>query len=394
LAIHVPSKEASSLETIEESGRGKEVSVRTAQLVQLLGEIGPDIPEIARSLGQFKESVRYRYKEKILNKGFAVQASVDHEKLGLKRMVALLGFSEEYESYASSILTAMSELCYVQSFMKSLPNGIFVVNFSVPTEHVASMAQLLNYLKERGMFNHVEILEFEWFRNPPMKAEFYDFDQGRWDFDFAGPHPEDIEAARYRPSVPTKFDYTDLLIIKELQKDANKSLKEIADSLKLNYKKLAWHHNTHVIGKRLLRGYSVRWTGTRYDFKFDRALHRKHSYVWGAILAKNVDELNMVYIRQKLNQLPFLWAEAGGKNYFAQFAFSVDSLTESLLYVTEAVSRVKDRVTMFTLDQTNAISFSVIPQLFNDKNKQWVFNKEELTLRFENLVQQVKRETG
>ncbi|HYB45490.1 MAG TPA: winged helix-turn-helix transcriptional regulator [Nitrososphaerales archaeon] len=382
------------MEQVIDNNRGKEVSVRTAQLVQLLTEIGPDIPEIARSLGQFKESVRYRYKEKILNKGFAVQASVDHERLGLKRLVAIVGFTKDYEEYAQAILTAMSELCYVQSFARSFPNARYVVNFSVPAEHVSSMSQFLNGLRERGMFDHVQLLEFEWFRNPAMKAEFYDFDQGRWDFDFAGPHTENFEAAAYHPSVPTKFDDTDLLVIRELQKDANKSLKEIADKLKLNYKKLAWHHNAHVVGRHLLRGYSIRWTGTRYDFKFDKALHRKHSYIWGVIVAKDVDELNMAFMRQRLNQLPFLWAEAGGRNYYAEFAFSVDYLTESLVYITEAVSRIKDRVTMLAMDQSNAISFTLAPQLFDAKSSRWLFNKEELMRRFENLVQQIKRESG
>ncbi len=382
------------MELAGEKGRSKEVSVRTAQLVQLLTEIGPDIPEIARSLGQFKESVRYRYKEKILNKGFAVQASVDHERLGLKRMVAILGFGADYEGYAQSILTAMSELCYVQSFAKTLPDGRYVVNVSVPAVHLPAMGNLLHRLKERGMFNHMDLLEFDWFRNPPMKAEFYDFDEGRWDFDFAGPHPANTEAARYRPSSPARFDRTDLLIIRRLQKDANVSLKEIADELKMNYKKLAWHHNTHVVGRNLLRGYSVRWTGTKYDFKVERALHRKHRYIPGMLIVKDVDALDLAYIRQKVNQLPFLWAEAGGRNYYAEFAFPVDYLTESLLYVSDAVSKVKEKVKMFAVDQTNAISFSVAPQLFDERSRQWVFNTEELTMRFENLIQQVKRETG
>ena len=76
-----------------------DVNSRTVQLVELLTEVGPDVPEISRRLGQFKESVRYRYKEKILNKGFAVQALVDHEKLGLKRIVAVLDFAGEYKKY-------------------------------------------------------------------------------------------------------------------------------------------------------------------------------------------------------------------------------------------------------------------------------------------------------
>jgi len=373
---------------------GKEVSVRTAQLVQLLTEIGPDIPEIARNLGQFKESVRYRYKEKILNKGFTVQAAVDHERLGLRRMVAIVDFADDYDPYGQTILTAMSELCYVQSFAKTLPDGKYVVNISVPSEHSSSMAQFLDHLRERGIFKSVDVYEFDWFRNPPMKAEYYDFDEGRWDFDFAGLHPENLEAARFGPSTATKCDRIDLLIIRELQKDANMSLKKISDELKMNYKKLAWHHNTHVIGKSLLRGYSIRWTGTKYDFKVERALHRKHRYTPGIILVTNVDKLNLAYLRQKLAQLPFVWAEAGGKSYYAEFAFPVDCLTESLLFVSEAVSRVKDRVRMMSVDQTNAISFTIAPSLFNEKSKLWIFNREELSQRFENLLQQIRRESG
>jgi len=92
-----------------------DVNSRTVQLVRLLTELGPDVPEIARRLSQFKESVRYRYKEKILSKGFAVQAAVDHESLGLKRMVVVLEFPESYRNYAAAILTAMSEVSFVVS---------------------------------------------------------------------------------------------------------------------------------------------------------------------------------------------------------------------------------------------------------------------------------------
>jgi len=309
-------------------------------------------------------------------------------------MVAILGFSHDYEGYAQSIMTAMSELCYVQSFAKSLPDGRFVVNISVPAQYESSMKEVLNHLKGLGMLNYLELIEFDWFRNPPMKAEYYDFDEGRWDFDFAGPHSENLEAVRYSPSSPTRIDFIDLLIIKQLQKNANKSLKDIADELKLNYKKLAWHHNTHVVGRNMLRGYSIRWTGTSYDFKVDKALHRKHRYIPVVLIIKDVDALNLAYVRQQINQLPFLWAEAGGKSYYAELAFPVDCLTESLIYVSEAVSKVKDKVIMLTEDQTNSISFTIAPQLFSERNRQWIFNEEELEAKFGNLMQQIRRESG
>ena len=96
------------------------VNARTVALVKVLTELGPEIPEIARRLGQFKESVRYRYKEKILSKGYAVQAAVDHERLGLRRMMLIADFAPTYRNYAPAILTEMSEVCYVVGFAKTL----------------------------------------------------------------------------------------------------------------------------------------------------------------------------------------------------------------------------------------------------------------------------------
>ena len=252
------------------------VNTRIVQLVELLTELGPDVPEIARRLGQFKESVRYRYKEKILNKGFAVQAAVDHERLGLERIILVADFAPTYKNYAAAILTAMSEVSYVVGFTKSLIGGEYVVNLTVPTELVGEVRQFFLALQDRGMFAKLEILEFDWFRVVPMKPEFYDFDTGRWDFEWQNPTPQDYKAAAYLPSKRGKFDYIDLLIIKELQMDANKSLKEISEKLNINYKKLAWHHTAHVCSQKLLSGYTVNWMGTRYDYNLEKALHRKH----------------------------------------------------------------------------------------------------------------------
>src|SRR5712692_9189158 len=156
----------------EQKESKKDVNTRTAQLVHILTEIGPDIPEIARRLGQFKESVRYRYKEKIVNRGFAVQAAVDHEKFGLKRIIFVVDFAPLFKQYGAAILTAMHELAYVSSFAKTLPDGLFVVNASVPIEYVESFFQFINLLSEKGLFSVQRILPCDWFRVQPMRAEF------------------------------------------------------------------------------------------------------------------------------------------------------------------------------------------------------------------------------
>jgi DNA-binding Lrp family transcriptional regulator len=366
------------------------VNSRTAQLVRLLTELGPDVPEIARKLGQFKESVRYRYKEKILNKGFAVQAAVDHERLGLKRVMLVVDFSETYRNYAQAILTAMSEVSYVVGFAKSLIGGEYVVNLSVPNELVGQVRQFLQALEEKGMFSRLEILEFDWFRIAPMKPEFYDFDTGRWDFEWQNPTPQDYEAAAYAPAKQGKFDYVDLLLIKELQMDANKSLKEMSEKLNINYKKLAWHHTAHVCAQKLLGGYTVNWMGTRYDYNLEKALHRKHRYFAVDFLVKDVNEFETMNLRHQTDRLPFLWGEAAGRNYFAELALPVDYVVEGLQYLGNAAAGVRNRMSVYTLDQTEAARFTIPYNMYDATAKKWIFERDELIKKFEKLIVQIK----
>ena len=367
---------------------------RTIQLVKLLNEVGPDIPEISRRLQQFKESVRYRYKEKILNKGFAVQANVDHERLGLRRVEAVLDFAEDYKKFSESILASMNELCYLVGFAKTMPRGYYVAGFSAPREFVDDLKSFLNLMKEKGMFSRLDIVDFDWIRFSPMKAEFYDFDTGMWDFDWTTKATSDFGSAQYMPSGPTKFDYTDLLLIKEYQMDANKSLREISDKLKVNYKKLAWHYSTHVMARRLLNGYSVNWMGTRYDYEIEKVLHRQHRYFAVILMVRGVTEYETMSLRQALVRLPYLWSEAVGANYSCEFAFPVDFVVEGLQYLTEAVSAVKDKAEIYTVDQSEAATFTISYSRFNQARKKWEFDLEDLIKRFDKLIVEIKKETG
>ena len=374
--------------------QGKDtINGKTASLVKILCEIGPDVPEISRRLGQFKESVRYRYKEKILNRGFAVQASVDHEKLGLQRMVALVDFSAEYSQFAESILVSMHELCYLVGFTRTLPKGFFVLNFSVAKEHAETLRFFLESMKEKGMFSHVEVMKFDWFRTVPMKSEYYDFDTGRWDFDWVNNRERNHDAAKYSPSSFEKFDKVDLLIIKELQMDANKSLKEMADTLDVNYKKLAWHYSSHILGRNLVRGYSVNWMGTTYDYAIEKALHRQHKYFAAQLIVKSVNEFEVMSLRQAVNKLPFIWSEAAGSDYSCEFFFPVDFVVEGLQFLGKEMSEFKDRSELLILDQTEALNFTIPYYRYDPSKKSWTFDLPDLLTKFSELILQIKKET-
>ncbi len=119
-----------------------------AQLATLIMKMGPDIDRIARISGQYKETIRYRYKEKIIGRGFAVHARVNFEGLGLQRVVMKVTLNGAYSTYAKELFVAMNKLCYVVSYSQLLPDGNYMLQASVPKEHKQSSIDLVKKLKE------------------------------------------------------------------------------------------------------------------------------------------------------------------------------------------------------------------------------------------------------
>ncbi len=378
----------------EEQDSKKDVNIKTAQLVQLLSEIGPDIPEIARKLGQFKESVRYRYKEKILNKGMTVQGVIDYDRLGLKRVMAVVDLAEEYRSYAESIFTSMNELCFLTHFYKTTPDGLYLLGASVPTALVTSYIDFMHALQGRGLFRSIDILTFERFRSKPMRSEFYDFNTGRWDFDWTNSDSRALDSIGYRTEEVANFDYTDLLILKELQVDATRSFTEVASKLGIEYKKAMWHMTKHVAAKGLLMGYKVNWTGGHYDINRKVPLQNRHKYLVVEILAKGISEAEKISLVSKMERIPFVWAEAIGDNYFAEVFLPTDYLSEGLQYLQSVIAPIRNKARYFLVDQTTALTFSISYQLYSEQTNHWSLDTQDLLHRYENVLLKIKESTS
>jgi hypothetical protein len=214
---------------------------KIAMLVKLLTKEGPQITHIARELGVHKETARYWYKEKLLKKGYTVQAVPNHEKFGLRRVIALAEFSEKFRPYADAILMAMSELCYLTSFAKTLPDDLYSIQANVPQEFASDWIRFMHVLKQRGLFNSIQAVSFEWARVVPMRAEVYDFEHDVWQYDWASKPKLEQDALAYAPTTRSKFDLIDLTMVQQFQLSPDTSLIEAGNKLHVNYKTLTWH---------------------------------------------------------------------------------------------------------------------------------------------------------
>ena len=382
---------------MEDSEDSRDLNSDISEMVKLIAEIGPKIPEIARRIGRHKETVRYWYK-KLEEHNFAVQAILNQEALGLKRIVMKVSFGDGYADYVRPLAQAMNELCYVVSYSKGLPENVYVVHASVPQDYVAEYVDFIETLKQQGVFKSVEYYMLDWIRNKPMDGDYYDFQRGIWDLDYQALSQERAGAPQYTepPVSPrVKFDRIDLLIAKELQADATRELQEIqraikeSDGVDINYKTLCWHLSEHV-EPRLIKGYRINWIGSRYDPVTERVGQRQHSYLAVDVFAKSVHAGERLELLNKIGRLPVLWAEGAGTDYYSQVMIPNQSTIEGLQYLQSAMSSVSDRASFIFADQRNALAFTFSYKLFDETAKAWKFNREELLVKFKALEAQIR----
>ena len=367
----------------------REINAKIAEFVKLVNEVGPDIPLIAKRMGEHKESVRYWFK-KLLKQGIVIQPAVNFERLGLARVVVVADFAPEYESQAEPILIAMSQLCYVQSFVKTLPEGHYIIKGTVPIESVSSWIEMMRRLGEEGLFTSLEFSTYDWARNAPMKSDLYDFEAGRWEFEWSSPakvYPDALEG----PSPKDQVDRIDLEIIRRLQRDETKPLSEIQKETGINYKTLSFHHRKHVLGRQMLKGHKVNWIGTGYNAESDRGKHKRHTYQPIDIILRDITPGERATVMGLTNALPFLWFEACGRSsYYAQLVFPTDTISEAMQFLARALLPVKDRARWFMADQKHSLAFSLEPRLYDSESRTWTFNQAEILGKFEQLLMQIK----
>jgi DNA-binding Lrp family transcriptional regulator len=383
------------METVEPPSTGRELNAEVAAMVGEISRIGPKVPEIARRLGRHKETVRYWYK-KLEENDFAIQGMINHEALGLKRLILKVQFGADYRDYVQPMMFAMNDLAYVVSYAKALPEDIYVINASVPVELVDDYIGFVDALKEQGVFTSLECFQFDWLRNRPMQGELYDFETGHWEFDIPSLMKEERPYREPVVSPKLKFDKIDLLLAKELQVDATRELQEIRESIKendgldINYKTLCWHLGEHVAPDRLLKGFKINWMGTRWDPVTDKARHRSHSYVGAHLLIKNPTADERLRTLKVMDRLPVVWAEASGTDYFAELSIPSDMFREVLLFLHNVMKAVDNKATFHLMDQRNSFSFAIPYKLYDESSRQWAFNKEDLLVKFKALENQIR----
>jgi len=364
------------------------------KLAMLLQERGPRITEIARELGESPETVRYWFKNNILShQGIAYQAVLNYRGLGFKRVHAVVDFADEYLPHAKDILIAMSQFCFLTNYFRVFPNGYYSITLTVPSQIERRYRRLLGEMQDIGIFRLLEADSLEWIHVTPMKAKYFDFGKGRWDFDWSAVVSERKEKIPTMGSNgPIKYDYEDLRILEKLQVDATESLGEISRELNMPYQQVYAHFTDHITERGQIALYQIIWTATGPRSQEDmKAWQQHHANMALQFLVRNSTKSETYELLAKTERLPFNWANGWGEgNFLSEFVIPLEYYSETFQYLSETLQDSRGRTEFAIGDQANALSFSVPARLYDKEANTWTNGADDALAGFKKLVLTIK----
>ena len=332
--------------------------------------------------GAHQETIRYKIKKRFGRLGFKFHAVVDYDKLGLSLHWGTLDFSNVYGSIASQALRALNQVGYLTYYARLVPQGNYVALFALPQGTAGQYRDFLSGLVSKGILTRFALEEVLVTRHKVMDPRFFNFRSGRWEIEWNKVTEQPpIPLPSERRQRPADFDYYDLLVIKELQKDSLQHLTGIAKKLKVHQKTLEYHYRTHVQKWKLIPSYRIRWAQ-------DITKRPVHSTVMTRMRFTDLSRPEFAKIQAAISKVPFLWQEdlLQGGTYAAMMYVPLVDLINVSSYVTKAAPGLASRVEVAFINASDATSFTIPHHMYQDGA--WKFNARqvETALRKEAVV--------
>ncbi|MDA4128246.1 MAG: Lrp/AsnC family transcriptional regulator [Thaumarchaeota archaeon] len=348
-----------------------------ARIINAIREVGPkNVSLLSRKTGAHAETVRYKMKKQFKRLGFRIHADVDYRKIGLSLHWATVQFTPKYRDAAPAVFRVLNRIGYLTYYAKMLPRGSYVALFALPSGTTDQYRSFLEHLESSGIFADFTFDEVLASRHNSMNPKYFNFRSGRWEVVWNSLSSDEGNPLRVDTKhVEASPDYYDLLLIKELQKDALQHIVAIARKLKVHQKTLEYHYRAHVQREKLIPGFVIRWT---QDIEKSLA----HSVVLARITFSGLGRAEFVEAQAVISRIPFLWAEdlLSDGTYIATLCIPVEEVLTTFDHINKQLPDLNSSLDVGYIKVSDAWLFTIPYNMYGDKG--WKFDVPQMVSLF------------
>jgi len=241
----------------------KTIDQTNAKILETLQLYGPrNIKTIAASIDMPDTTVRFRIK-KLMKQGLLlVTTNLNFTKLGLARGFLITDSLLGRQDLLHNVIHGTDYWNYIARCYGKFDG--FIAYFAFPVKY---KKELQAYLKEaaklKAVFHHL----FFWITDtyfPYVSFEWYDFEEKRWKFRWDEWVDEILSSSKEMPEIlkePDDYrvlvDEHDLLILKELEKDAMQDFRKLAKIVGITPPSLHFRWHNHIVKRMLILQYTT-----------------------------------------------------------------------------------------------------------------------------------------
>ena len=322
------------------------------------------------------QTVRFRL-GRLREQGISISPFVDVEGLGLRRYRVSFDFrSEDEAKEVTPFFGGLHQAAGLHYYARSLVSHEFDTEFMIPKDKQDELYKLLNSLRELSFLDNIVVRQIRWKEVLMMKTEYYDYSNGEWDVDFsklrastsAGHYSAITEEGRTNEK---NFDHIDLVIIKSLQLDSACEICELSKKLNVTDSDVAYHMNKHVIARKLIPSFRLKWTGTK-----DAWL--KHTIVMMTYKFTNLSDDLLRHAISIMTSVPFTFNHLRTRDgaYFVELSVPIGYLAEMMKYLSDNLRQMKLRPDEIIYPDWAATMNYTIPYHLHEEKSGWHFDAE------------------
>ena len=359
------------------------------KILESLAIYGPrNLTKVAKKLGMPPETLHKRFRRLRSQIFLRTHANLYHTNLGLRKAVV---FAEAVPGYENLLFECLKQNDFWIAIARCY--GMFegcVSVFTIPKESCRKFEEFLREIKQLGVAKEIHFYWSTCFHSVHSRCNWFDLKSGTWVFKWENwineiknqqtklPHtlvePKDF---------PVLADKTDVLILKELEKDATISFENLAKSIGISPQLVRYHFYKHIVERGLLESFEVtvfhfgREASDFFFFVFwfdsfeklakfaSSLLDKPFVKGLGKILGENALFGYLYLPRSEFRKFLGVLSKLIGNGFLKSYRYAIQDL--------EASSR-------------QTISYEYF------KDRKWIYNHEKHLKKLRNLIQKARPE--